>query len=89
MSDFRFGPIPVLARQSRSRMRCALRSGIKEEAAPAAGGQPRSRVHRMREPREDYFPNSRPNSSARFCAAFSASSNKAFMPDASIDVMAA
>ena len=46
----RIGPFPVLARHSRSRMRCALRSGIKEEAAPAAGGQPRSRAHCVREP---------------------------------------
>ncbi len=36
-----------------------------------------------------YLPNSRPNSSARFCAACSAASNEAFIPAASIAVSAA
>ena len=87
--SFRNGSIPILAHHSRSRTQCALRSGIKEEAAPAAGGQPRSRAHCVREPSEDYLPNSRPSSAARVCAATSAFSNSAFMSDASIEVRAA
>ena len=59
------------------------------KVAAGLGGQPRSRAHRFREPSKDYFPNSRPNSSARFCAANSASSNFAFTPADSIDVSAA
>lgn len=44
---------------------------------------------RVREPSANHPPNSRPNSPARFCAATKASSNFAFIPEASIDVMAA
>lgn len=88
-SDGCLGSIPTLARHSRSRTQCALRSGIKEEAASAAGGQPRSRAHCVREQSDDYLPNSAPSSSARVCAATRAFSNSAFMSDASIDVMAA